>query len=220
MNKTAYLIKSLAKLSHILDASGHTKSSLYAIKALETLVAKAQEECGCSDKNNTEDSDDERAAIMSAIEKLEADIEDSKKLNTSTKYNLYHGQINRLQNRLKQLDGETGDFDFSNMSETRYYNEDDIDGEPNYTSLDNLKYDDDLSGEANMALMRLRRYEEDRDATRLRGEDPVYCGEACSKSHDGGHDQIAEHRDRANYYQEILAGRAQARQERAAKHKL
>jgi hypothetical protein len=44
MNKTAYLIKSLAKLSHILDASGHTKSSLYAIKALETLVAKAQEE--------------------------------------------------------------------------------------------------------------------------------------------------------------------------------
>lgn len=57
MNKTAYLIKSLAKLSQVLDESGYTESSLYAIRALENLVANA--ECGCSDRSNFDDVDDD-----------------------------------------------------------------------------------------------------------------------------------------------------------------
>lgn len=42
--KNAYLVRSLSKVSQVLNESGYVKSSLYAIKALETLVAKAQEE--------------------------------------------------------------------------------------------------------------------------------------------------------------------------------
>jgi hypothetical protein len=42
--KNAYLVRSLSKVSQVLNESGYLKSSLYAIKALETLVAKAQDE--------------------------------------------------------------------------------------------------------------------------------------------------------------------------------